>query len=78
MYRLAQSMQRRLEATPGVLAANLYGGREEMMEVSIDPVRMQAYGVTPGQLSALIRSNNQLVPAGDLQTGQGMFSVKQR
>ena len=76
MYQLGQSMQRRLEGTPGVLAANLYGGREEMMEVTIDPVRMQAYGVTPGQLAGLIRANNQLVPAGDLQNGQGMFSVK--
>jgi multidrug efflux pump len=76
MSKLAQSMQRRLEGTPGVLAAQLYGGREEMMEVTIDPVRMQSYGVTPGQLAGLIRSNNQLVPAGDLQSGQGMFSVK--
>jgi multidrug efflux pump len=72
----AQQLQRRLEGLKGVLQANLYGGREEMMEVSIDPVRMQAYGVTPGELAALIRSNNQLVPAGDLQSGKGMYSVK--
>ena len=76
LYRLAQSLQRRLEGTSGVLAADVYGGREEMMEVTIDPVRMQAYGVTPGQLAGLIRNNNQLVPAGDLQNGSGMFSVK--
>jgi multidrug efflux pump len=61
---------------PGVLQVDLNGGREEMMEVTIDPVRMQAYGVTPSQLAGVIRSNNQLVPAGDLQNGQGMFSVK--
>ena len=72
----AQQLQRKLESLKGVLQANLYGGREEMMEVTIDPVRMQAYGVTPGELAALIRSNNQLVPAGDLQSGKGMYSVK--
>ena len=76
LYRLTQSLQRRLEATPGVLNADAYGGREEMMEVSIDPVRMQTYGVTPGQLAGLIRNNNQLVPAGDLRSGSGMYSVK--
>ena len=76
LYHQAQAMQRRLEAVPGVLTADVTGGREEMMEVSIDPVRMQAYGVTPGELAGLISRNNQLVPAGDLQNGQGMFSVK--
>jgi multidrug efflux pump len=76
LYLKAQQLQRRLESVPGVLQVQLNGGREEMMEVTIDPVRMQAYGVTPGQLAAVIRNNNQLVPAGDLQHGQGMFSVK--
>ena len=76
LYHEAQQLQRRLEALNGVLQVDLNGGREEMMEVTIDPVRMQTYGVTPGELAGLIRNNNQLVPAGDLQSGQGMFSVK--
>jgi len=76
LHQLAQSLQRRLEGVSGVLGADLTGGREEMMEVTIDPVRMQTYGVTPGELAVLIARNNQLVPAGDLQSGQGMFSVK--
>jgi multidrug efflux pump len=76
LYHQVQAVQRRLEAVPGVLTADVSGGRDEMMEVTIDPVRMQAYGVTPGELAALIARNNQLVPAGDLQNGQGMFSVK--
>ena len=76
LVRMAQQLQRRLEGLNGVLQVDLNGGREEMMEVTIDPVRMQAYGVTPAELAGLIRNNNQLVPAGDLQAGQGMFSVK--
>ncbi len=76
LYKSAQSLQRRLEGLPGVLGVDLNGGREEMMEVTIDPVRMQAYGVTPGQLAALVARNNQLVAAGNLQAGQGMFAVK--
>ena len=76
LVRQAQQLQRRLEGLNGVLQVDLNGGREEMMEVTIDPVRMQTYGVTPGELAGLIRNNNQLVPAGDLQSGQGMFSVK--
>ena len=76
LYHQAQQLQRRIEGLGGVLGVTLNGGREEMMEVAIDPVRMQTYGVTPAELSGLIRSNNQLVPAGDLQSGQGLYSVK--
>ena len=76
LYHQAQQLQRRIEGLSGVLGVTLNGGREEMMEVAIDPVRMQTYGVTPAELAGLIRSNNQLVPAGDLQSGQGMYSVK--
>ena len=76
MYQQAQALQRRLEGLPGVLGADLSGGREEMMEITVDPVRMQANGVTPGELAGLVARNNQLVPAGDIQTKQGLFSVK--
>ena len=76
LHQEAQQLQRKLESLPGILGADLTGGREEMMEVTIDPVRMQSYGVTPGELAGLIARNNQLVAAGDLQNGQGMFSVK--
>lgn len=76
LYQTAQQLQRRLEGVSGVLGADVAGGREEMMEVTIDPVRMQAYGVTPGELASLISSNNRLVAAGDLQTPQGRFAVK--
>ena len=76
LFQQAQSLQRKLEGLPGVLGAELAGGREEMMEVTIDPVRMQAHGVTPGELAGLISRNNRLVPAGNIQNGQGMFSVK--
>ncbi len=76
LFQQAQSLQRKLEGLPGVLGAELAGGREEMMEVTIDPVRMQAHGVTPSEVAGLVARNNQLVPAGNLQNGQGMFSVK--
>ncbi len=76
LYQQAQALQRRLEGLPGVLGADLSGGREEVMEITIDPVRMQANGVTPGELAGLVARNNQLVPAGDIQTKQGLFSVK--
>ncbi|MBQ1541366.1 MAG: efflux RND transporter permease subunit [Caulobacteraceae bacterium] len=76
LYQTAQNLRRKLEGTPGVLRADLYGGREELMEVTIDPVRMQTYNITTNDLSQVIGRNNQLIPAGDLNTRQGRFAVK--
>jgi len=76
LFRTAQELQDRLETLPGVLRTELYGGREEVMEVTIDPARMEAANVTAPELATVIFRNNQLVPAGNLQTRQGKFAVK--
>ncbi len=76
LFKTAQELQDRLETLPGVLRTELYGGREEVMEVTIDPARMEAANVTASELAAVIFRNNQLVPAGNLQTRQGKFAVK--
>ncbi|MDO8801137.1 efflux RND transporter permease subunit [Phenylobacterium sp.] len=76
LVRIARDLQDRLEASPGVLEASLSGGREEFLEVTIDPMRMEAYNVSTGEISQVIARNNQLVPAGDLRSGAGKFAVK--
>ena len=76
LVRVARELKDRLETVPGVLEANLSGGREEFLEVTIDPVRMEAYNVTTSELTQVIGRNNQLVPAGDLLAGGGKFAVK--
>lgn len=76
LYQTAQELQDRLEALPGVLRTELSGGREEVMEVTIDPARMEAANVTAPELAQVIARNNQLIPAGNLQTAQGKFAVK--
>ncbi|MCA3747234.1 efflux RND transporter permease subunit, partial [Phenylobacterium sp.] len=66
----------RLESLPGVLQADVSGAREEFLEVTVDPIRMEAYKVTSGELAQVIARNNQLVPAGDMLSGSGRFAVK--
>jgi multidrug efflux pump len=76
LNRISRALKERLEATPGVLEVFLSGGREELLEVTVDPLRMEAYNVTTGELAQVIGRNNQLVPAGDLRSGGGKFAVK--
>jgi len=74
--RITNALRDRLESLPGVLQADISGAREEFLEVTVDPVRMETYRVTSGELAQVIARNNQLVPAGDMLSGSGRFAVK--
>ncbi|SER52901.1 multidrug efflux pump [Tranquillimonas rosea] len=76
LLRLAKEMQDRLEGLEPVLEAAIAGDREEMVEVVIDPLRLEAYNVTAAELIRVVQNNNQLIAAGEVETQQGAFSVK--
>ncbi len=76
LFRTANALKERLEATEGVLEVDMSGAREEVLEVTVDPLRMEAYNVTTGEIAQVIGRNNQLVPAGSLRSGSGQFAVK--
>ncbi|SFI69284.1 efflux RND transporter permease subunit [Celeribacter neptunius] len=76
LVQYAKQMQDRIEGLEPVLDAQLAGQRDEMLEVEIDPLRLESYNVTAGELINVVTMNNQLVAAGEIQTDQGTFSVK--
>ena len=47
-----------------------------MVEVTIDPLRLESYNVTAGELINVVQNNNQLIAAGEVDSKQGTFSVK--
>ncbi|MEP1389363.1 MAG: efflux RND transporter permease subunit [Yoonia sp.] len=76
LLRVAKDLQDRLESMDGVLEAGLAGQRDEMLEVVIDPLRLEAYNVTAGELINVVSNNNLLIAAGEVETAQGTFAVK--
>lgn len=76
LFTMAKDLQEKIEALPGVLEAKIQGDREEVAEIIIDPAKLDSYNIDHGQLFSLISNNNQLVAAGNLDTGAGRFSVK--
>ena len=76
LYAVAEDLQDRLEALPGVLEADIKGKRDEIAEIIVDPARMDNYGLSFAELAALVGNNNQLVASEDLDTGAGRFGVK--
>ncbi|WP_306132114.1 efflux RND transporter permease subunit [Roseivivax marinus] len=76
MARIAKDLQDRVEGIDAVLQAGIAGNRDEMLEVLIDPLRLESYNVTAGELISVVQNNNQLIAAGEVETAQGAFSVK--
>ncbi|MDC0738545.1 efflux RND transporter permease subunit [Cognatishimia sp. SS12] len=76
MSKVADALQDRLESLDAVLEAGIAGKRDEMLEVLIDPLRLESYNVTAGELINVVRNNNQLIAAGEIETAQGKFAVK--
>jgi len=76
MTRVATKLQEEIEAMDAVLEAVISGNREEMVEVIIDPLRLESYNVTAGELINVVQNNNQLIAAGEVDSDQGTFSVK--
>ncbi|MEC3862991.1 efflux RND transporter permease subunit [Mesobacterium sp. TK19101] len=76
MNRVAKDLQDRLESLDAVLEAGIAGQRDEMLEVLIDPLRLESYNVTAAELINVVRNNNQLIAAGEADSATGAFAVK--
>ena len=76
LLELARQLQDAIEGLPNVLEVEIAGDREELLEVIIDPLLLESYGLRYEDLLAVVQRNNRLVAAGALDTGHGRFAVK--
>ncbi|MCB1701877.1 MAG: efflux RND transporter permease subunit [Halioglobus sp.] len=76
VYQSALKLRDDIESIPSVLAADLQGHREELLEVIIDPDALHAYRISSEELLSTLQRNNRLIPAGSIDTGKGRFAVK--
>ncbi len=73
---LSLQLQEEIEGLTGVMEVNIAGAREELMEVIIDPLAMESYDLSPGDVLNFVERNNRLVAAGSVQGEQGRFAIK--
>jgi multidrug efflux pump len=76
LLKLARDLEKRIEGLPNVLDVEIAGEREELLEVVIDPLLVESYGLNLQDILSLVDRNNRLVAAGTLDTGEGRFAVK--
>ena len=78
LARLARDLQDELETLDAVLEAGIAGDREEMVEILIDPLRLESYNVTATELITTVQNNNVLVASGEVDNAGGAFSITMR
>ena len=76
LLRIAEDLQREIEILPQVLEAVMVGNRQELLEVVIDPSKLETYGIPNSAIVQAVISNNRLIAAGQVDTGRGSFSIK--
>jgi multidrug efflux pump len=76
LARIAENLKDRLESNGTILEARVLGKREELLEIVVDPVKLETYNISYQEIMAVVSANNRLVAAGSIETGQGSFAVK--
>src|SRR3974390_52655 len=74
--KIARDLKEKLKQIPTVLDAQISGERQEMLEIVIDPAKLESYGPTESEQFSAISNNNRLIAAGAIDTGHGSFEVK--
>ncbi|MFQ6048017.1 MAG: efflux RND transporter permease subunit, partial [Phycisphaerae bacterium] len=65
-----------LERVPGVASVDVYGGREQEVQVIVDPARLAARGLTFAELERALRMHNVDISAGTITQGKRDLAVR--
>ncbi|OUS05126.1 hypothetical protein A9Q96_13605 [Rhodobacterales bacterium 52_120_T64] len=76
LIRHANELQKALEGLSLVQTAAISGDRDEVLEVQIDLLHLEAFGLTSAQLYDALARNNTMIAGGTLDSGQGSFNVE--
>ncbi len=69
-------IETRLERVPGVSDAYTYGGRQEELQVIVDPDRLAARQLTIGDIRNALRSQNKDTSGGDFWEGKRRWVIR--
>ncbi|MDR5885036.1 MULTISPECIES: efflux RND transporter permease subunit [Halomonadaceae] len=73
---VARRLQEEIEGIADVLEVDIAGEREDLLEIVVDPLVLESYGVDFDTLFNQVSRNNRLVAAGSLDTGAGRLALK--
>lgn len=72
----AQKVADDLEKLPGTSEVQISGGDQKEIHISLNPEKLDLYGITLDQTSAILRGNNLTLPLGEVSLGNFEYSLR--
>ena len=66
----------RLQTIPGVSRINIWGERKYAMRLILDPMKMQAYNLTPSDIANALNAQNIELPSGKIENDISEMTVR--
>jgi multidrug efflux pump len=76
LKKIADNMQDKIEAIPGVIGADISGGLTPEVQVNVDVYRMNAYQVSFDDVANAIRAENLSIPGGTIDTKEKNLTIR--
>ena len=76
LLQLARDLEDKIEGIPAVLEVDIAGDREDLVEILVDPAKLETYELKMAEVIQFVANNNKLVPAGTMDVGVGRIPVK--
>lgn len=65
-----------LITVPGIQIPYPYGGKQRQIMVDLDPDRLSAWNISPGEVSTAINNQNLILPSGTVKIGKQEYQVR--
>ena len=75
LRQLAVHLEDEIRTVPDVAATFVVGGQPRQLRVTLDPARLAASGVTPGEVALALEGANARLQAGELVAGDSVVRV---
>ncbi len=76
LLKMGRDLQEKIEDIGAVLEVKIGGDRDEQVEIVIDPLLIDSYGLDPRKILDTISRSNQFIAAGSLDGNAGSYAVK--
>ena len=76
LYQTAQRVISDVRAIPGVSTIQTFGGRPQIVNVLLDPVKLSAYGISAGQIASALNASNALQAVGTIHNQGNSLVVR--
>src|SRR5690606_37190755 len=75
LRQIAAYLQDEIRTLPDIAQTEVVGGRVRQVSVELDPARLAAHGVTPGEVTMALQGANARLQAGELAAGNQVVRI---